>query len=179
MRQDLFYRLCVVPIHIPPLRERPSDIPVLAQHFLTRYWHQHRDGGTPPMLSPAAIESLQARSWPGNVRELQNVIEHSVVLLEPGASIEPDDLPNLSSGGAHPAARPSTAFSMDDMGDESYHGAREKVLMQFELAYLTWLVGRAGGNMSKAARIAGVDRTTLYRIMEKHGLQRDTIITSK
>jgi DNA-binding NtrC family response regulator len=179
MRQDLFYRLCVVPIHIPPLRERPSDIPVLAQHFLTRYWHQHRDGGTPPVLSQAAIESLQARAWPGNVRELQNVIEHSVVLLEPGAHIEAEDLPNLSSGGMAPTVRPSAAFSMDDLGDESYHGAREKVLMQFELAYLTWLVGRAGGNMSKAARIAGVDRTTLYRIMEKHGLQRDTIITSK
>jgi DNA-binding NtrC family response regulator len=179
MRQDLFYRLCVVPIHIPPLRERPTDIPILAQHFLTRYWHQHRDGGEAPVLSTAAIESLQARAWPGNVRELQNVIEHSVVLLEPGTEIAPDDLPNLSSGGPAPSIRPSTAFSMDDLGDESYHGAREKVLMQFELAYLTWLVGRAGGNMSKAARIAGVDRTTLYRIMEKHGLQRDTIITSK
>jgi transcriptional regulator of acetoin/glycerol metabolism len=70
-------------------------------------------------------------------------------------------------------------LSIDDMGDESYHGVREKVLMQFELGYLTWLVGRAGGNMSKAARIAGVDRTTLYRLMEKHGLQRDTIITTK
>lgn len=180
LRQDLFYRLCVVPIHIPPLRERPSDIPLLAQHFLQRYWIQHRNGGAQPLLGTTAIESLQARPWPGNVRQLQNVIEHSVVLLEPGAEIQPEDLPNLGSGPVQPAAAPgSPMMSLDDMGDESYHGVREKVLLNFELSYLKWLVGRAGGNMSKAARIAGVDRTTLYRLMEKHGLQRDTIITTK
>jgi transcriptional regulator with PAS, ATPase and Fis domain len=181
LRRDLFYRLCVVPIHIPPLRERPSDIPLLAQHFLQRYWTQHREAGSPqPTLSAAAIESLQSRHWPGNVRELQNVIEHSVVLLEPGSSIMPEDLPNLSSGGPAPvSAVPAPMIPLDDQQDESYHGVREKVLIQFELSYLTWLVGRAGGNMSKAARIAGVDRTTLYRLMEKHGLQRDTIITTK
>ncbi|HSK18955.1 MAG TPA: sigma-54 dependent transcriptional regulator [Longimicrobiales bacterium] len=180
MRQDLYYRLCVVPIHIPPLRERPSDIPVLAQHFLTRYWAQHRENGAPePTFTSGAIESLQARAWAGNVRELQNVIEHSVVLLEPGAQVGVEDLPDMSGGGPAPAARSAGIIDMDDMGEESYHGVREKVLMHFELGYLTWLVGRAGGNMSKAARIAGVDRTTLYRLMEKHGLQRDTIITSK
>jgi DNA-binding NtrC family response regulator len=180
LRRDLFYRLCVVPIHIPPLRERPSDIPLLAQHFLQRYWTQHREAGSPqPTLSSAAIESLQTRHWAGNVRELQNVIEHSVVLLEPGCSIMPEDLPNLSSGPVPVSAAPAQMFPLDDQQDESYHGVREKVLVQFELGYLTWLVGRAGGNMSKAARIAGVDRTTLYRLMEKHGLQRDTIITTK
>ncbi|HEX6133062.1 MAG TPA: sigma-54 dependent transcriptional regulator [Longimicrobiales bacterium] len=180
LRQDLFYRLCVVPIHIPPLRERPADIPVLAQHFLTRYWTQHREGGAPaPAFTPSAMEALQGRSWPGNVRELQNVIEHSVVLLEPGTEIGPEDLPDLSNGARSTVPRPSAVMDMDDLGDESYHGVREKVLMQFELGYLTWLVARAGGNMSKAARIAGVDRTTLYRLMEKHGLQRDTIITAK
>ncbi|HEX6252083.1 MAG TPA: sigma-54 dependent transcriptional regulator [Gemmatimonadaceae bacterium] len=180
LRQDLFYRLCVVPIHIPPLRERPADIPVLAQHFLSRYWTQHRDNGAAaPAFTPAAMEALQSRAWPGNVRELQNVIEHSVVLLEPGTQIGPEDLPDLSNGARSTVPRPAAVMDMDDMGDESYHGVREKVLMQFELGYLTWLVARAGGNMSKAARIAGVDRTTLYRLMEKHGLQRDTIITAK
>jgi DNA-binding NtrC family response regulator len=179
LRQDLFYRLCVVPIHIPPLRERPGDIPVLAEHFLARYWTHHRDNGAArPHFGRAAMEALQARHWPGNVRELQNVIEHSVVLLDPGSEITPDDLPNLS-GSAPASGRPASMFSIEDMGDESYHGVREKVLTEFESGYLVWLVGRAGGNMSKAARIAGVDRTTLYRLMEKHGLQRDTIITSR
>src|SRR5690606_32565208 len=140
LRTDLFYRLCVVPIHIPPLRDRPSDIPVLAEHFLARYWAQHRDASGPaPVFTPAAMDALRSRPWPGNVRELQNVIEHSVVLLEPGAPIGPDDLPHLSSGVAAPAPRSSIA-SLEQLGDESYHGVREKVLMDFELGYLTWLV---------------------------------------
>lgn len=181
LRADLFYRLCVVPIHIPPLRERRSDIPVLAHHFLARYWSQHREnGGSPtPAFSPEAMESLQARPWAGNVRELQNVIEHAVVLLEPGADIRPDDLPTMENGMVPTSPAVSRSITFDDLSDGSYHGVREKVLTDFELGYLSWLVERANGNMSKAARIAGVDRTTLYRLMEKHGLHRDTIITSK
>jgi DNA-binding NtrC family response regulator len=181
LRVDLFYRLCVVPIHIPPLRERKADIAVLAQHFLTRYWSQHRESGSRiPTLSREAINALESRPWAGNVRELQNVIEHAVVLLEPGSEVRPDDLPVMSSNGHVPTqASIGSAVQFDNVGDSSYHGVREKVLTEFELGYLSWLVDRAHGNMSKAARIAGVDRTTLYRLMEKHGLHRDTIITSK
>jgi DNA-binding NtrC family response regulator len=181
LRTDLFYRLCVVPIHIPPLRERKSDIPVLAQSFLNRYWAQHREGGsaTAPTFSREAMESLQARPWPGNVRELQNVIEHAVVLLESGAEIRPGDLPQMGTGAAPVAAPVVSSVPFDELGDGTYHGVREKVLTEFELGYLTWLVDRARGNMSKAARIAGVDRTTLYRLIEKHGLHRDTILSPK
>jgi transcriptional regulator with PAS, ATPase and Fis domain len=181
LREDLYYRLCVVPIHIPPLRERRSDIPVLAQHFLTRYWSQHRENGAKiPTFSPEAVESLQMRHWTGNVRELQNVIEHAVVLLEPGADIRPDDLPHMGNGRAPVGdVVQASPVSFDSLSDGSYHGVREKVLTDFEMSYLSWLIERARGNMSKAARIAGVDRTTLYRLMEKHGLHRDTIITSK
>jgi DNA-binding NtrC family response regulator len=177
LREDLFYRLCVVPIHIPPLRERPSDVQPLAEHFLERYWRQHRGSGAAmPRFSRDAVEALQARPWPGNVRELQNVIEHAVVLAEPGAEIAPQEIPHLGSSVQSPL-RPGV-LDVSRMADGSYHGVREKVLMDFERGYIHWLVGRAGGNMSKAARIAGVDRTTLYRLMEKHGLQRDTIITA-
>jgi DNA-binding NtrC family response regulator len=181
LRADLFYRLCVVPIHIPPLRERKSDIPVLAEHFLVRYWTQHRENGSrSPVFSTEAMEALQARPWGGNVRELQNVIEHAVVLLEPGKEIRPDDLPHMGNGKSPVATRVSeTAVAFDELSDGSYHGVRERVLTDFEKGYLSWLVERARGNMSKAARIAGVDRTTLYRLMEKHGLHRDTIITTR
>src|SRR5690606_9710575 len=180
LRADLYYRLCVVPIHIPPLRERRADIPVLAQHFLTRYWNQHRESGSRvPTFSPEAMESLQARPWAGNVRELQNVIEHAVVLLEPGAEIRPEDLPVMGNGRAPTPEISVATTAFDNLADGSYHGVREKVLTDFEMGYLTWLIERARGNMSKAARIAGVDRTTLYRLMEKHGLHRDTIITTK
>jgi DNA-binding NtrC family response regulator len=177
LRKDLFYRLCVVPIHIPPLRERPEDIPVLAQHFLDRYWARHREPGTLlPTLSPEALDALQAYAWPGNVRELENIIEHSVVLLEAGAEIKASDMLGVQATALPPSARP---LYFEIAGDDSYHALRDRMLLQFEQAYLRWLVARADGNMSRAARIAGVDRTTLYRIMEKHGLHRGTIITSK
>jgi DNA-binding NtrC family response regulator len=173
LRQDLFYRLSVVPIHLPPLRERPEDIGLLAEQFLVRYWKRHRGARSAvPKLSRAAIRSLETRPWRGNVRELQNAIEHAVVLLDPGVEIEPQDIPMVESA----AANGAPAASFEDLAGEKYHTARDLVLADFEKRYLNWLVDRAGTNMSRAAKLAGVDRTTLYRLMEKHGLQRDTII---
>ena len=173
LRKDLFYRLSVVPIRLPPLRERPEDVSLLAEHFLLRYWKRHRGPKAPiPAFAKATVRSLESRPWRGNVRELQNAIEHAVVLLEPGAEIQPDDIP-VVEGGVAPTA---TTFNPEDPKGEKYHSARERILGEFERRYLNWLVDRAGTNMSKAAKLAGVDRTTLYRLMEKHGLQRDTII---
>jgi DNA-binding NtrC family response regulator len=177
LRRDLYYRLRVVPIRVPPLRERPTDIPLLASYFLAHYWTRHRDrGAQPPFFSQGAIDVLQQHSWPGNVRELQNVIEHAVVLLEPGAEITPTDIPFLDGPvvGGFSTQPVSMQFS-----DEQYHVARERLIANFEQGYLGWLVDRAAGNMSKAARIAGVDRTTLYRLMEKHDLHRDTRIKTR
>src|SRR5438105_3883401 len=93
LRKDLYYRLRVVPIHVPSLRERADDIPLLAAHFLEHSWRAHRGSKEPmPTLTKAAIWALRAYPWPGNVRELQNVIEHAAVLLEPGADISPEDI---------------------------------------------------------------------------------------
>src|SRR5438477_3962338 len=171
MRQDLYYRLRVVPIHVPSLRERPEDIPLLAEYFLSTYWIRHRNKGAPfPKLSDAAIRGLCAHNWRGNVRELQNAIEHVAVIVEPGTEIRPEDLQLTGEGESRATANPASLIST--LLEESYHAARDRVIAQFERQYLTWLVNRAGGNMSKAARIAGVDRTTLYRLMERHGLQR-------
>ena len=172
LREDLYYRLRVVPIHVPPLRERPEDIPLLAEYFLSTYWIRHRNKGAPfPKLGDAAIRGLCGHNWRGNVRELQNAIEHVAVIVEPGTEIRPEDLQLTTSEGESPAtANPASLIST--LLEESYHAARDRVIAQFERQYLTWLVNRAGGNMSKAARIAGVDRTTLYRLMERHGLQR-------
>src|SRR5712691_5194190 len=171
LREDLYYRLRVVPIYVPPLRERPEDIPLLAEYFLSTYWIRHRNKGqTFPKLSDGAIRSLCTHPWRGNVRELQNVIEHVAVLTEPGAVIRPEDLPLTAE--TRPAVSTNAASLISTLLEESYHVARERVIAQFEMQYLTWLLSRAGGNMSKAARIAGVDRTTLYRLMERHGLQR-------
>src|SRR5438046_1113165 len=171
LREDLYYRLRVVPIHVPPLRERPEDIPLLAEYFLSTYWIRHRNKGAPfPKLSDAAIRALRGHSWRGNVRELQTAIEHAAATVEPGADIRPEDLQLTSEGESPGTANPASLIST--LLEESYHAARDRVIAQFERQYLTWLVNRASGNMSKAARIAGVDRTTLYRLMERHGLQR-------
>lgn len=179
LREDLYYRLRVVPILLPALRDRPEDIALLASHFLRAYWRQHRGGETrPPTLADDALRALQAYPWPGNVRELQNAIEHTVVLVEPGKTVRAGDIPLHEV--AHVAiAAPSGAPADEGTGDllqESYHVARERVIAQFERRYLEELVRAAEGNMSKAARLAGVDRTTLYRLMERHGLQRDAVV---
>lgn len=172
LRKDLFYRLRVVPIQIPPLRERKSDIPLLANHFLERFWKRHRDPSEErPVLSDAAIESLKARQWAGNVRELENVIEHAVVLAEPGGEIGSDEVllrdvtgPEVGMGAG------SSGMASDHFIGEKYHEARDRLIEDFEVRYLKWVVDQADGNMSEAARVAGVDRTTLYRLMEKHDL---------
>ena len=173
LREDLFYRLRVVPIELPPLRKRLEDIPLLANHFLQMYWERHRAPGDPsPRISEDAIEFLRSRPWRGNVRELQNVIEHMAVLVEPGQEIKPNDIPIYDDGAAATASPVAGGLPASIMS-EGYHLAKDKLVAHFEKEYLTRLVLRAGSNMSKAARLASIDRTTLYRLMEKHGFRRD------
>jgi DNA-binding NtrC family response regulator len=175
LREDLFYRLRVVPIKLPPLRKRLEDIPLLANHFLTHYWERHRPLGEPlPKLSEAAIELLRSRPWRGNVRELQNVIEHVAVIIEPGKPIRAEDIPALDDSG-HPSAAAAEGGMPPAIMTDAYHLAKEKLVAHFEKEYLQRLVVRAGGNMSRAARLANIDRTTLYRLMEKHGFRRDEL----
>jgi DNA-binding NtrC family response regulator len=175
LREDLFYRLRVVPIKLPALRERPEDIPLLASHFLGHYWQQHRpDSDRPPVLTDAAIEFLQTRAWRGNVRELQNVIEHLTVLAEPGQEIEPAHIP-MEKGASDEATTLMSGGLPAHLLVEPYHVAKDKFMAHFQEAYMSRLIARAAGNFSKAARLADIDRTTLYRFMEKHGLLRDAL----
>jgi DNA-binding NtrC family response regulator len=170
LREDLFYRLRVVPIKLPPLRKRLEDIPLLADFFLQRSWDRHRASGTPmPTLTPETVAFLQSRPWRGNVRELQNVIEHVAVIAEPGKPITPGDIPIYDDG---PVAGVESGLPASIM-TEAFHVAKDNLIAHFEKEYLTRLTARAGGNMSKAARLAGVDRTTLYRLMERHGFRRE------
>lgn len=171
LRDDLFYRLRVVPLHLPPLRERVEDIPLLANHFLCQYWRRHRIAdGDCPSLSASSIDLLSSLAWPGNVRELQNLMEHLAVLADAGSVIHSDDLPGRSdaamTGSTKTHGWPAHLMS------KAYHPAKEAVLAHFEKEYLASLVMRADRNMSKAARLAGIDRTTLYRLLEKHGVEQ-------
>jgi DNA-binding NtrC family response regulator len=173
LRKDLHYRLRVVPIHIPPLRERTEDVPVLAEKFLEEFWSQHRERGAPlPSLSPEAMDVLRRAQWPGNVRELRNVIEHLVVMATPGRPIEAADIVFVDDGQA--SEKSDVSFHRSVMNLD-YHGARDRVLAKFEVDYLAHVVESTGGNISDAARMAGVDRTTLYRLMEKHGMARGSL----
>jgi DNA-binding NtrC family response regulator len=170
LRQDLFYRLHVVPMQLPPLRDRQEDIPILAENFLRRFWAQHRSTKEPiPVFSEAAIRTFQHHAWPGNVRELQNLVEHLVVIAEPGAEILPVDLPFIGGAIPLPGELPAPP-KREPVGP--YHAAREHALANFQKQYLATLVEQTMGNMSRAAAIAGVERSTLYRLLERHGMQR-------
>ena len=169
LREDLFYRLRVVLIKLPPLRERVQDIPLLAQHFLSIYWERHRSREKLPQFTEQSMDVLRSKQWRGNVRELQNVIEHLAVLAQPGRPIEPDDIPFYEAAPKETVEKtiPSSLL------DEGYYAAREKLVSNFEKAYLSRVVDKAGGNMSKAARMASIDRTTLYRLIERYNFTRD------
>ena len=154
LRGDLFYRLRVVPIKLPPLRKRLEDIPLLANHFLTVYWQRHRQmGDRVPRLSEASIGFLRSRPWRGNVRELQNVIEHVAVLAEPDQTIQPNDIPVYDDGQEWPAESVVSAAVMD----EAYHSAKDRVVAQFEKEYLTRLV-TPGRGQHVEGRAAGEHR---------------------
>jgi DNA-binding NtrC family response regulator len=152
-RRDLFYRLNVIPIHIPPLRERPEDIRPLAEALLAK----HAGEDKPRRLSPAALDRLMTCPWEGNARELENVIERSLALSE-GDVIEVDDLP---LGGEGRAAETS--------GSSLLRGAVDRRLTLHELGdlYIEEILKQTGGNKVRAARILGINRRTLYRRGER------------
>jgi len=171
LREDLYYRLNVFPITLPPLRERVEDIAVLANHFLAQFWTRHHPAGDAlPRFGDSAMDVLNSRPWRGNVRELQNVIERLVVMASADSEISADEIPSIDSASDGPNLVTSTP---PEVLSDAYHVAKEQVLARFEKEYMTRLVGRASGNMSRAARLASVDRTTLYRLLERHGFRRE------
>ncbi|HLU25342.1 MAG TPA: sigma-54 dependent transcriptional regulator [Longimicrobiales bacterium] len=167
LREDLFFRLNVVPVKVPPLRERRDDIPLLAEHFLRRYAQQYeRDADTPLRLSADAMRALVAYRWPGNVRQLQNTMERVVSLATPGQEITAADLPEEITGASGPGA-PTMVFATD----LPFHVAKEEAIEAFERQYLEALLQRHGGNISQAAREAEIDRKTIHRLLKKYSIR--------
>ncbi|MBK6519481.1 MAG: sigma 54-dependent Fis family transcriptional regulator [Polyangiaceae bacterium] len=152
-RADLYYRLAVVEITLPPLRERGDDMPMLVAHLGASIGERLRVDPT-PLSSPAVLDELRRHAWPGNVRELRNYLERYLVL-----------------GGAEPRAPEEVTIDPHQLDLEvSLKEGRERAISGFERAYLQGILERHGGNVSEAARAASVDRVHFYRLLWKHGL---------
>jgi two-component system, NtrC family, response regulator HydG len=164
-RQDLFYRLSVVQLVLPPLRERVEDIPILAYHFLQKHAEAARSEVT--RISPEALSELQRRPWPGNVRELENAIQHAIVFCR-GPTIVPGDLPQALADEASTARVDGARLST--LVDLPYRAAKARALEEFEQSYLVGVLNRAGGNVSEAARQAGLDRSNFRRSLRRFHL---------
>ena len=157
-REDLYFRLSVIPIFVPPLRERQEDIPLLADHFMEELAREY--GRRVKSLDPGAVSVLQHYPWPGNVRELRNVIERLMIMV-PGDSISPSDLGFLDPDAAsHPDVGAAAADRM------TLHEARDR----FERDLILRTLAEQQGNMSRTAEVLGVERSNLYRKMKTFGI---------
>jgi transcriptional regulator with GAF, ATPase, and Fis domain len=161
-REDLYFRLAVVPVTVPPLRTRRDDIPMLVEHIL-----KASTGGGPPLaVSDDTMQALSAHDWPGNVRELRNVLDRGVYLARASGQTELNVVSLPMSGGG---AGTGDAFHFEP--GRSYRDTRAKYDTEFERKYVKWLLGRHSGNVSAAAREAKMDRKHLHDMAKKHGLR--------
>jgi two-component system, NtrC family, response regulator GlrR len=161
-REDLYYRLNIIGLHLPPLRERPEDIPLLADHFLRRFAHHYSRASL--QLAAAALHKLVDYPWPGNVRELESIMQRAT-LLAPSPVLQPEDIDlplSYQAGVSEPT---------------SFRTAKARVIEQFERTYLHTLLTAHQGNVTHAAHYAGEARRSLQRLLKKHGLQRGTFQT--
>jgi DNA-binding NtrC family response regulator len=158
-RLDVYYRLAVVVLEVPPLRDRAEDLPLLVEHFLRESGH---DGPIESLISPAAMATLAGYFWPGNVRELRNTIEATVAMGEP---------PKLEGQALQGAAPALGSDLIAPLLGQPYGTARSQLLHAFEGRYLRDLIERSGGNVSKAARDAKMDRSHLIDLLRRHDIR--------
>jgi len=154
-RSDLYYRLNVITLHLPPLRDRLEDVPLLAAHFLDRFSSAHKR--EPMRLAPEALEVMQAYDWPGNVRELENALERAAVLT-PGPEIDPSVLPARIT---QRAPEPLVSANLPP----------NPTMEIIERAYIHWVLQSEGGNKTRAAEVLGIDPSTLYRKLMRYGME--------
>ena len=152
-REDLFYRLNVIPVALPPLRERREDIPLLAEYFLEHFGQKQ---GRPVRLAPEAAEALLRYPWPGNVRELENAMERTAILAQKGI-IGLEDLPQYIAVGTPPGPAPSLP--------------REQTMAEVEKTHILQTLERSGWNHSRAAEALGIGRTSLWRKLKEYDLE--------
>ena len=166
-REDLYYRINVFPLHLPPLRERREDVPLLAHHFLLK--HRAKVGKRIEGFTPAALAKLASYDFPGNVRELENKVHHALVMSQ-GPHIDPEDVaiagPSTGSGPRIDLARP-------------FRDLKQEVIESFERDYIEELLRVHHGNLAAAARQAGMDRKNLWAMAKKYGFDLDGFRTAR
>lgn len=158
-REDLFYRLCVVSIELPPLRERGDDVVLLGEHFLKNFCQQR--GRKAPKLSAAAMRKLTSHNWPGNIRELRNLMER-VAYLTDGATVQPEELAIIDRSPAKEAS-----------GELAIEGELTEATHEFQRRHIARAIDRTRGNVAAAARDLGLHRSNLYRKMGQLGMGED------
>lgn len=156
-RQDLFYRLAVVTLKVPPLRERLEDVPLLAQHFLERANSRNR---RPRRLTPAALEHLSTYGFPGNVRELENLVEQAAALAE-SDDLTPDDFPLKRRTDSSISPAPTSLPAIGTLADAVNEAERKAILVALD----------AAPDLGRVAEVLGVSPTTLWRKMKRLGLK--------
>lgn len=158
-RLDLYYRIAVVRLAVPALRDRPEDIPILAAHFLAQMGETSDIG---ELFEPAQMAALSRHHWPGNVRELRNFVEAAVAMGE---------APELDQGLSLGDTASGSAIPIGALLNLPYKDARATLLEQFEASYLPHIVEKAGGNVSQAARDSGMDRSHLWDLLRRHSIR--------
>jgi transcriptional regulator with GAF, ATPase, and Fis domain len=172
-REDLYYRISVFPIIVPPLRERKEDISLLSGHFITK--NAKRLNSPVKGISPVAMDQLNAYAWQGNVRELENIIQHAMVSTRAELIT---DFPELRSVSPSAQAAPPVSMAEDptiwvDAGEgNDYHAIKQALLEQFERKYLSHLLEKHGGVIAEAARESGLNYKTFYLKVEKYRLAK-------
>ena len=161
-REDLYYRLNVVPVHVPPLRDRREDVPLIAQHFVSVL--SEREGMAPRVLAPDALQRLQEYDWPGNVRELRNTVER-LLILAPGARVTAADVDRLV--GRRSVEQTSMGALSEIKTFEEFKDAAERAYLLHKLREFDW-------NVSETARALDMPRSNLYKKIERYGLVRES-----
>ena len=166
-REDLYFRLAVVPLVLPPLRDRREDIPLLVEHFQRAF--EERTGHS-AIIDPNEVHSLLAHDWPGNVRELKNTVERALWLAQTGGGVARFMLPTMIEPQS-PSTGQDEAPPFD--AERSFSEHKGDWEQEFERKYFAWLLARADGSISKASRLASMDRKHLRGLLRKHGLKSD------
>ena len=168
-RQDLLYRLNIVSILLPPLRDRSYDIELLAEYFMNKFRKQYKMNDK--YLHPNTIDWMRHYGWPGNVRELENTIHREFLLSEGSTIIIKDD-------NTQPEMNKENLIEMkpNNFSHFTFHEAKNLVADEFEKKYLHWLMTESHGNVTVAAKLAGKERRALGKLLKKHGMRRDSYI---